>query len=81
VGWAAALGRLGSIAGSAAAGLLLALALSASNIIMAAIVPIVAAILCAFVLWRRRRSAQRSAAPEPALSGSRKEYPAVDESR
>lgn len=65
VGWAAALGRGGSLAGPAAAGALLALALSASNIIMAAIVPIIAAILCAFVLWRRNRSAQRPATPEP----------------
>jgi AAHS family 4-hydroxybenzoate transporter-like MFS transporter len=65
VGWAAALGRGGSLAGPAAAGALLALALSASNIIMAAIVPIIAAILCALALWRRNRSAQRPAAPEP----------------
>ncbi|WP_326566164.1 MFS transporter [Amycolatopsis rhabdoformis] len=55
VGWSAALGRLGSVAGPAGAGLLLALALSAGSILVIATVPALVAMGCALVLWRRNR--------------------------
>lgn len=53
VGWAAALGRAGSIIGPGVVGALLALALSAADIILLATIPVLGALVCAIVLWRR----------------------------
>lgn len=58
VGWAAALGRLGSIVGPGIAGILLALLLSAQNIVLVATVPVLLAIVCAVVLWRTKAGTQ-----------------------
>ncbi|WP_409462555.1 MFS transporter [Amycolatopsis sp. GA6-003] len=59
VGWAAALGRIGSIVGPGVAGLLLALALSAQTIVLATAVPVLVAIACAVGLSRVRAKARR----------------------
>ncbi|MGW4399449.1 MFS transporter [Amycolatopsis nivea] len=59
VGWAAALGRIGSIVGPGIAGLLLALALSAQTIVLATAVPVLVAIACAVGLSRVRTKARR----------------------
>ncbi|MGV9295352.1 MFS transporter [Amycolatopsis sp. NPDC003676] len=59
VGWAAALGRIGSIVGPGVAGLLLALALSAQTIVLATAVPVLVAIACAVGLSRVRSQARR----------------------
>ncbi|WP_116203587.1 MFS transporter [Amycolatopsis circi] len=59
VGWAAALGRIGSIVGPGVAGLLLALALSAQTIVLATAVPVLVAIACAVGLSRVRSRARR----------------------
>lgn len=56
VGWAAALGRIGSIVGPALAGVLLALALPGSTIVLLTTIPVLVAALCAGVLWRRPRT-------------------------
>jgi AAHS family 4-hydroxybenzoate transporter-like MFS transporter len=56
VGWAAAWGRVGSVVGPAAVGLLLAMAVPASKIILWQVVPVVVAATCAGVLWRRTRT-------------------------
>ncbi|WP_028923584.1 MFS transporter [Pseudonocardia acaciae] len=53
VGWAAALGRVGSIVGPGVAGILLALALSGQNIIALTAIPVVAAVGAAAALWLR----------------------------
>lgn len=67
VGWAAALGRLGSIVGPAIAGLLLALSLSAQNIIFMLSVPLMLAVACALALWQRERaSSTRPAEHDPS---------------
>lgn len=59
VGWAAALGRIGSIVGPGVAGLLLALALSAQTIVLVTAVPVLVAIACAVGLSRVRSTAGR----------------------
>lgn len=63
VGWAAALGRIGSILGPAIAGLLLALKLTPNDIILVIAFPVLIAALCALVLHRvdQRQRAQSSA--------------------
>ncbi|MGH3585778.1 MAG: MFS transporter [Pseudonocardia sp.] len=61
VGWAAALGRAGSIVGPGVAGILLGLALPGPDIILLTTLPVVVAAVCAAVLWRRR---SRAADPE-----------------
>lgn len=53
VGWAAALGRIGSIIGPATAGLLLALALPGRDIILLTTLPVLVAGVCALLLRRR----------------------------
>jgi MFS transporter, AAHS family, 4-hydroxybenzoate transporter len=57
VGWAAALGRVGSIVGPGVAGILLGLALSGQNIILLTAIPVVAAMVAAGALWLRARGA------------------------
>ncbi|GAA5148484.1 aromatic acid/H+ symport family MFS transporter [Pseudonocardia eucalypti] len=52
VGWAAALGRAGSIVGPAVAGILIGLALAGRDIILLTALPVVAAAICAGLLWR-----------------------------
>lgn len=64
VGWAAALGRAGSIVGPGAAGILIGLALSGQNIILLTTVPVVVAAGCAAALWRRRA---RGPVAEPSV--------------
>lgn len=54
VGWAAAMGRLGSIVGPATAGVLLGLSLPARDIVLLNTVPILVAVTCVGVLWWRR---------------------------
>ncbi|WP_176611394.1 MFS transporter [Actinomadura sp. WMMB 499] len=54
VGWAAALGRAGSIVGPAVGGVLLGLSLPGRDIVLLTTVPVLAALLAAVVLWRRR---------------------------
>ncbi|MDN5914821.1 MAG: MFS transporter [Pseudonocardia sp.] len=53
VGWAAALGRAGSVIGPGLAGILLALALPGADIILMTAAPVLIAGLCATALWRR----------------------------
>ncbi|RJL19185.1 MFS transporter [Bailinhaonella thermotolerans] len=60
VGWAAALGRAGSIVGPGVGGILLGLSLPGRDIVLLTTVPVLAATVCAFILWRRLR------APAPA---------------
>ena len=64
VGWAAALGRAGAIVGPGVAGILIALALAGSDIILLTAVPVAVAAVCAVVLWRSGISA-----PRPAPTG------------
>lgn len=52
IGWAAALGRLGSIVGPGVAGILLGLALPARDIVLVGVFPILLAVLAMVVLWR-----------------------------
>jgi AAHS family 4-hydroxybenzoate transporter-like MFS transporter len=55
VGWAAALGRIGSIVGPAVGGLLLALALGAREILALTAIPVAhAAVIVAAIAWRAR---------------------------
>jgi MFS transporter, AAHS family, 4-hydroxybenzoate transporter len=56
VGWAAALGRAGSVIGPAIAGLLLSLALPARDVILTTTAPIVLAVVAAVLLARRLRA-------------------------
>ncbi|MFF9453138.1 MFS transporter [Streptomyces flaveolus] len=60
VGWAAALGRVGSIVGPATAGILLALSLPGDDIVLLTAVPVVVAAVSAAVLWRLSRAADRT---------------------
>ncbi|MEU4227800.1 MFS transporter [Nonomuraea sp. NPDC026600] len=60
LGWTAALGRIGSIVGPAVAGLLLALALPARNIILLTTIPILIGVVSAVILLLRGR---RGSAP------------------
>jgi AAHS family 4-hydroxybenzoate transporter-like MFS transporter len=60
VGWAAALGRAGSIVGPGVAGILLALALPGQDIILLTTLPVVVAAGCAAALWRGGRRASRT---------------------
>ncbi|MFZ3566633.1 MFS transporter [Streptomyces sp. BH097] len=60
VGWAAALGRVGSIVGPAAAGALLALSLPGDDIVLLTAIPVVVAAVSAAVLWRLSRGAERT---------------------
>lgn len=64
VGWAAALGRIGSIVGPAAGGAMLSLGWPASDIVLTAVLPTAAAILVLGVLSLARRKA-RPADPSP----------------
>lgn len=57
VGWAAALGRIGSIVGPGIAGILLALSLPARDIILLTAIPVLVACLCAVVIRRRNAGA------------------------
>ncbi|MEU0794157.1 MFS transporter [Amycolatopsis sp. NPDC005961] len=57
VGWAAALGRVGSIVGPATAGVLLALSLPGDDIVLLTAIPVVVAAVSAAVLWRLPRAA------------------------
>ncbi len=59
VGWAAALGRAGAIVGPGVAGILIGLALAGRDIILLTAVPVLAAAVCAVVLWRTGLSAPR----------------------
>ncbi|WP_219413754.1 hypothetical protein [Pseudonocardia nigra] len=61
VGWAAALGRIGSIVGPAIAGILLAFSLPARDIIFLTALPVVVGVLCATVLWRHKAGARTGA--------------------
>ncbi|HWN31381.1 MAG TPA: hypothetical protein VNP03_01505, partial [Pseudonocardia sp.] len=66
VGWAAALGRAGSIVGPGVAGILIGLALAGKDIVLITAVPVVIAAACATAIWRirRSRSAQVTTADE-----------------
>lgn len=64
VGWAAALGRVGSIVGPAAAGALLALSLPGDDIVLLTAIPVVVAAVSAAVLWRLPDAARRSRGAE-----------------
>ncbi|KAA9159651.1 MFS transporter [Amycolatopsis acidicola] len=52
VGWAAALGRIGSIVGPGVAGILLAFALPGKDIVLLTTIPVLVAAGCAALLWR-----------------------------
>jgi len=56
VGWAAALGRAGSIVGPGVAGILIGLALAGKDIVLITAAPVVIAAACAMAIWRVRRS-------------------------
>lgn len=56
VGCAAALGRIGSIVGPGAAGILMAAALSSQNIVLLAAIPVLGALICAVVITSRSSS-------------------------
>lgn len=58
VGWAAALGRLGSIVGPGIAGVLIGQALATRDIVVAATVPLLFAIVCAVMLSRVKPKAR-----------------------
>ncbi|MFD8566691.1 MFS transporter [Streptomyces sp. NPDC059639] len=60
VGWAAALGRVGSIVGPATAGILLALSLPGDDIVLLTAIPVVVAAVSAAVLWRLPHAADRT---------------------
>ncbi len=60
VGWAAALGRVGSILGPAVGGALLSLGWAPRNIILTAIIPAIAAMLMLFILQWIERNKQKS---------------------
>ncbi|KAA0941171.1 MFS transporter [Streptomyces apricus] len=60
VGWAAALGRVGSIVGPATAGVLLALSLPGDDIVLLTAIPVVVAAASAAVLWRLPHAADRT---------------------
>jgi AAHS family 4-hydroxybenzoate transporter-like MFS transporter len=62
VGWAAALGRAGSIVGPGVAGILIGLALAGKDIVLITTVPVVVAAACATAIWWVRRSRTPSAA-------------------
>ncbi|MGW5731309.1 MULTISPECIES: MFS transporter [Streptomyces] len=66
VGWAAALGRVGSIVGPAAAGILLALSLPGDDIVLLTAIPVVVAAVSAAVLWRLSHAADRPGEAEDA---------------
>ncbi|MGW6054411.1 MFS transporter [Streptomyces sp. NPDC055189] len=66
VGWAAALGRVGSIVGPAAAGILLALSLPGDDIVLLTAIPVVVAAVSAAVLWRLPRATDRTDEAEDA---------------
>ncbi|MEU6269592.1 MFS transporter [Saccharopolyspora shandongensis] len=66
VGWAAALGRFGSIVGPGVAGVLLAFALPSTDIVLLTTIPVLAAAVCAAVLWR---TPTRAAVPAVAQPG------------
>ncbi|MHB9755761.1 MFS transporter [Streptomyces sp. BYX5S] len=66
VGWAAALGRVGSIVGPAAAGALLALSLPGDDIVLLTAIPVVVAAVSAAVLWRLPDTTGRSRGSEDA---------------
>ncbi|WP_461016946.1 MFS transporter [Streptomyces daliensis] len=60
VGWAAALGRVGSIVGPAAAGVLLALSLPGDDIVLLTAIPVLVAAVSAAVLWRKTHAKDRT---------------------
>lgn len=66
VGWAAALGRVGSIVGPAAAGALLALSLPGDDIVLLTAIPVAAAAVSAAVLWRLPDATGRTRGAEDA---------------
>ncbi|WAP54555.1 MFS transporter [Streptomyces sp. S465] len=66
VGWAAALGRVGSIVGPAAASVLLALSLPGDDIVLLTAIPVVVAAVSAAVLWRLPHAADRTGGTEDA---------------
>ncbi|MEU6680150.1 MFS transporter [Streptomyces sp. NPDC046925] len=66
VGWAAALGRVGSIVGPAAAGVLLALSLPGDDIVLLTAIPVVVAAVSAAVLRRLPHAADRTNEAEDA---------------
>ncbi|MCL7369294.1 MFS transporter [Streptomyces ardesiacus] len=66
VGWAAALGRVGSIVGPATAGVLLALSLPGDDIVLLTAIPVVVAAVSAAVLWRLPHAADRTGGVEDA---------------
>lgn len=61
VGWAAALGRAGAIVGPGIAGILIGMALAGRDIILLTAVPVLAAAVCAMVLWRAGLAGARPA--------------------
>ncbi|UUV30851.1 MFS transporter [Amycolatopsis roodepoortensis] len=67
VGWAAALGRLGSIVGPGIAGVLIGQALATRDIVVAATVPLLFAIVCAVMLSRVKAKARVLPAAETPL--------------
>ena len=67
VGWAAALGRLGSIVGPGIAGVLIGQALATRDILVAATVPLLFAVVCAFMLSRVKSKARVLPAPETPM--------------
>ncbi len=70
VGWAAALGRAGSIVGPGVAGILLALALPGQDIILLTTLPVVVAAGCAAVLWRNGVQSSRTRPLSTDLPGA-----------
>ncbi|GGM22236.1 MFS transporter [Streptomyces fumigatiscleroticus] len=66
VGWAAALGRVGSIVGPATAGILLALSLPGDDIVLLTAIPVVVAAVSAAVLWRLPHAVGRTGGAEDA---------------
>ncbi|HEX4252448.1 MAG TPA: MFS transporter, partial [Pseudonocardia sp.] len=67
VGWAAALGRAGSIVGPGVAGILIGLTLAGKDIVLLTAVPVVIAAACATAIWWLRRSRRSSVAAEVSV--------------
>lgn len=71
VGWAAALGRAGSIVGPGVAGILIGLALSGQDILLLTTVPVLIALVCAAILaWRQGRMAHVAAGADEGRAAS-----------
>lgn len=67
VGWAASLGRIGSIVGPSVVAILVAMAPPGRQIVLLTTVPVSAAMLCAVALWRTQSSKTARETVEPGV--------------